>query len=187
MVSLDKVNNSGYGLEVFTASVLPVCCPCLFLCHAENQLKLWCSCNHPLCSFSFLYLIYVFRLLHCSPDWFSMQPYLFLVLAQWWCDKKDWGGNPAKGFRRCSSQPCCWGERGLGRQCFQFETGQKHWYVLPRRASLFEEVISWYQGFSSITWYKSFSGPRIRIFHFSNAACPGVSVRSLISECIQGK
>lgn len=120
---LIKSSTAVTGLRCLLLLHYQLCCLCLFVCHAENELKLWSSYNHPFCTFSFFFFIlFIFSgLLHCFSGWFSMRPHLFCVLAQWWCDKKDWDGNQVRGLRRCSSQPCCWGERGLGRQCFQIQ------------------------------------------------------------------
>lgn len=73
-----------------------------------------------------------------------MQPHLFLLLAQRWCDKEGLGWESGEGIKEMLEPALLLGEGGLGKQCFQIqlETGQKQWYVLPRRASLFEEMIS---------------------------------------------
>lgn len=53
-----------------------------FICHAKNELKLWSSCNHPLCCFHFLFIFFIFSGLLVSL--LVLHATLFiLVLAQW--------------------------------------------------------------------------------------------------------
>lgn len=50
-----------------------------FICLAKNELKLWSSCNHPLCFVHFLFTLFIFSGLLLS--WLVLQAVLFIPCA----------------------------------------------------------------------------------------------------------